>query len=160
LEKSLFEITADLKNIIVQLEDGECTEELEQALMISHQELKIKGNRYIFAIENLKYDIAKAKALEEQAKVYRTRKEKVIEKLENSLLDAVKMFGKFEAGVYTVSTRKSESVIIENLDKLPNSYKVVKISEQPDKAKIKTAIKNGEEVPGATIQETTNLSIR
>ena len=79
--------------------------------------------------------------------------------LKNRLLNAVNLFGAFEVGFTKFSNRKSESVFIEDVNALPNEFKVKKLSIQADKMAIKKAIKNGQEIKGCTIQENNNLKI-
>lgn len=61
---------------------------------------------------------------------------------------------KFKTPKVSVSYKKSESVSVPNPAALPDDY--VRIKLEPDKAKIKDAIKKGEEVYGATLE--TNVS--
>lgn len=59
-----------------------------------------------------------------------------------------------------IGFRKSESVIIEDLDLVPEQFVVKKTTMQADKTMIKEAIKNGAEISGAFIQTNYNLSIK
>lgn len=65
-------------------------------------------------------------------------------------------------GNFTLSYRKSEAVVVEDEAKLPSEY--LRMPEppkpEPDKTKIKEAIKAGNEVSGASIEVRQNLSIR
>ncbi len=58
---------------------------------------------------------------------------------------------------HSFSLRKSESVEVTNLDQIPDQYLRKKISIEPDKAAIKALIKEGEQIPGASIK--TNYSV-
>lgn len=59
-----------------------------------------------------------------------------------------------------VSFRKSETVMIDNLDLIPSDYKKIKTTETPDKTAIKTAIKSGKVIDGAELVENRNLQIK
>ena len=48
-----------------------------------------------------------------------------------------------------INFRKSETVEVDDVNKLPAPYKVVKVTEQADKAAIKAAIKDGVELSDA-----------
>lgn len=161
-KKSLFQINHEYMLLASELEEtgGELTPELEQALTIHEAELSQKSENYLHVIRRLKADCDMAKQYEEQAKAFRKSKEKVIERLENALLDAAKLYGKFEAGISTISTRKSESIQITDIEKIPNEYLTRKVIESPDKGRIKDAIKSGETVPGAELVQNINLSIK
>jgi hypothetical protein len=69
------------------------------------------------------------------------------------------MFGDFESGLTKFGTRKSSTVEVENVNALPKEYKVIKVTEQADKAELKRAIKSGEVIPGVEIVEKLNLKI-
>ena len=66
---------------------------------------------------------------------------------------------KLDAGLFKLSFRKSESVVIDNQEELPKEYIKVKTTESPDKTALKKALKNGE-VPGCHIQVKQNLQIK
>lgn len=56
-----------------------------------------------------------------------------------------------------ISWRRSEVVIVENIETLPIGY--TKITKEPMKKEIKEAIKAGEKIDGARIEEKLNLQI-
>lgn len=158
--KSLFQISAEYLALAEFLEYDELTPEIEKSLKINQEELQVKAKNYLHVIANLKAQIQMAKDAEAQAKTYRAYKEKAVERLEGSLLDAVKLFGKFEAGVYTVSSRKSEKVVVQFPDVVPEEYCRKKLVVEPDKAKIKAALQNGTNVIGCHLEQNTSLAIR
>lgn len=61
---------------------------------------------------------------------------------------------------HSFSLRKSESVEVTELSKLPESLIRQKISVEPDKALIKAVIKSGEKVEGAHIRENYSVVIK
>lgn len=67
---------------------------------------------------------------------------------------------KLKAGVYSLSFRKSESVLIKDLSELPQEYVRIETKRTPDKTAIKTAIKAGQTVAGAELQVNQNLQIK
>lgn len=67
---------------------------------------------------------------------------------------------KLAAGTFTLSFRKSESVVINDESALPQEYIKTEIKKSPDKTAIKNAIKNGQTVAGAELQENQNLQIK
>jgi uncharacterized protein YqgQ len=160
--KSLYQINQDYFEIATTLEEleGELTPELEQALSINKNELVEKSHGYINVIKRIESDVtmfdAEIKRLQEAKK----RMQKVVEVLEERLEDAVKIHGEIKTGTYTLKLRKSESVIIEDESKIPPQFIKIKQEFQVMKAEIKKAIKEGEEVDGAYIQENQNLVIK
>ena len=160
MNKSLFQISAEYVALADLLEYDEVTPELEKSLRINQVELQVKAENYLHVIANLKAQIQMAKDAEAQAKAYRARKEKAVERLETSLLDAVKLYGKFEAGIYTVSTRKSEKVVVQFPDVVPEEYLRRKLVVEPDKIKIKEALCSGKNVTGCHLEANTNLVVK
>lgn len=75
---------------------------------------------------------------------------------------ACKMTGtKQLSGMYaSISFRKSEQTVIDDESLLPKDFLIEKVTYSPDKAKIKAAIKAGQEVQGAHIQVNSNIQIK
>ena len=59
-----------------------------------------------------------------------------------------------------INFRKSESVEVDDVNQLPAAFKVVKVTEQADKAAIKAAIKDGVDIAGCRIETHRNLQIK
>ena len=59
-----------------------------------------------------------------------------------------------------ISYRKSDSVEVTDINKLPEEYIKTKIEKNPDKVAIKNAIKSGEEINGAKIVTNYNIQIK
>lgn len=163
MSKSLFHINQELLQIFEALEEsgGEVTPELQEALTIGRHELAVKAENYIHFLKNLEADLAKAKAYKEQIAAYEKRKQNTIDRLKGLLLDAVKSHGEIEAGIFTIKTRKSESITITDANLVPMEFTtIVPESLTISKERIKKAIKEGKEVPGAELTENLNLAIK
>jgi hypothetical protein len=162
MNKSLFNITQERLSIeaLVEQMEGELTPEMEESLKINEKDLSIKGESYIIMLEKMHAAIEFNKRYKEQAEANIKRIQKAKERLEKNLLDAAILFGEFEAGIHTVGTRKSESLVIVDKEKLDNKYKKVKITESWDIAGMKKDYKSGEQVPGVELQENKNLKIK
>ena len=161
--KTLYQINNDYYDLISQIElaEGELTPELESALEINKAELEVKSIAYVEVIKqresfNTRIDdeIKRLQALKKQ-------NDNLILRLKNNLLNAVNLFGNFEAGFLKFSTRKSKQVEV-NIDPndLPKEFKTVKVTETPDKNAIKKAIEQGQDVTGCRIVENINLQIK
>lgn len=61
---------------------------------------------------------------------------------------------------YTLTTRKTTSVNVADVDVLPEAYRVTKTEVSPDRKAIAAALKAGEAVPGASLVEGVSLQIR
>jgi len=101
---------------------------------------------------------AEIKRLQQAKKV----REKAIERLKANIEMAMITFevDKIETPLIKISFRKSESVEVENVNQLPNEYKVIKLTETADKFKIKDAIKSGETIEGCSIKTNRNIQIK
>jgi hypothetical protein len=163
MEKSLYKIEKQYLDIINQAQEmeGELTSELESALEITKNELEVKSIAYV--------EVIKAKEsfntrIDEEIKRLQAMKksnDKLVDRLKNNLLNAVNMFGNFEAGFLKLSTRKSKSVEV-NIDTndLPKEFKSIKVTESADKAAIKKAIEQGKEIEGCILVTKLNLQIK
>ena len=161
--KTLYNINNDYLELISQVEEAEgvLTSELEQALTINKSELEVKSISYVEVIkqreslnERIDNEIKRLQALKKS-------NDTLVSKLKNNLLNAVNLFGNYDAGFIKLSTRKSKQVVIDyDVNDLPKQYKVVKVTETADKVAIKKAIESGEEVEGCRLVENVNLSIK
>lgn len=161
--KSLYKIENEYLDLISQIEqaEGELTAELEEALTINKSELEVKSIAYHEVIKqreslNMRID-------EEIKRLQAIKKanDSLVSKLKNNLLNAVNLFGDFQAGFLKFSVRRSKQVIVGcDVNELHKSFKVVKVTETADKTAIKKAIESGEEVEGCYIQENLNLQIK
>lgn len=84
------------------------------------------------------------------------------QRIDDYLTQACEMTGtKLISGIYAnISFRKSEQTIIDDEALLPKEYLTEKVSYEPNKTKIKEAIKRGVEVQGAHIEVKNNLQIK
>ena len=159
---TLYEIESKYLAIMGQIEDGEgeITPELDQALDINKAELVAKSKGYIEFIGSQDSYINRLDAEIKRLTAIKKVRTTLTAKLKEKLLDAVKLYGDYDAGLFNLGTRKSQAVEIIDLDQLPKDYTITTIKTQPDKAKIKAAIKDGEDVPGAQLNDNVNLKIK
>lgn len=97
-----------------------------------------------------------SKRLGEIAKFYKNRAERV----KKSVAWAMESHSveKIETDMFRLSFRKSESVVVDDVEKLEEKYIVVK--KQADKTAIKKAIKGGETPTGTRLIVSNNLQIK
>jgi len=160
--KTLYEITTQQRELIAEIEwlEGEITPEMEQSLAITKQELETKSMAYLEVINRkgafdslIDNEIKRLQAIKKQ-------NGNITSRLKENLLNAVKTFGEFTIGTHKFTTRKSSSVEVEDVNGLPNEFKVVKVTEQADKMALKKAIQEGKEIKGVFIVEHFNLAIK
>ena len=113
-------------------------------------------------IKNLTADAEKIKAEEKALCERRKAAEKRAESLKKYLLGSMELVGdrKFETPRLAVSLRKSSSVFVDDLNKIPQKFIKRKEEVSADKAAIKKAINAGEEVAGARIVERNSIGVK
>lgn len=101
---SLFSIKAELQDIILQLEEGEATDELVAKLGITEDNLKDKIADYLQVIKRYQCDVKECS--DEVARVNQIKKtrDNTLRRLKDAVLEAVLMFG---------TTSKSGNKVIE-----------------------------------------------
>ena len=161
--KTLYQINNDYYDLISQIElaEGELTPELESALEINKNELEVKSIAYVEVIKQRESFNTRIDDEIKRLQAIKKQNDNLILRLKNNLLNAVNLFGSFDAGFLKFSTRKSKQVEV-NIDPndLPKEFKMVKVTETPDKNAIKKAIEQGQEVAGCRIVENINLQIK
>lgn len=164
MKLSLYEIEKNQIQVIEELIEngGELTPELEELLKINSENLTTKGTNYGFIIKQLTSECGIIDAEIDRLSDLKKSRTKSIEKLKSSLTMAMQLFGvdKIESPVLKISFRASESVEIDDVDSIPAEYMVTKTTTQPDKVKLKAAIKAGQLTIGAHIQVNQNIQIK
>ena len=101
--------------------------------------------------------------LEAQAEAYKAEKLRLAEKqkvtensisrLKESLLNFLQVTGnkKVQQGLFTISRSPIKSVVVDDLSKLPTEY--IKVKQEADKTALAKALKGGEELEGARLEE-------
>ena len=151
---NIYEIDAAMLECI-DPETGEVDAEQLEALNLLREQ---KIENAALWLKNLKSDVADLKA-EKKAFEDRIRsKQSKIDGLTAYLIAALNG-QKFETPRCAISYRKSESVNITDLSKIPTDYLRFAPAE-PDKTAIKAAIKAGESVDGAELIERKTVMIK
>jgi hypothetical protein len=156
--------TTEIENRIelsAALNNGEIDENLLKELV----EAQTKS---IEQIENLcKYirhlEMFSENAMQEMARIaaLKARANNRIDSIKRYLAPYVKERGKLDAGTFTLSTRQSESVDLdENFDTQNPEYNTQTVSWKPDKKKIKDAFKAGAVIDGVSMVYKNNLQIK
>lgn len=146
---------------LVEEAEGEITEEIDQALQLTEQQMQEAAINIGFAIKSLedKEGIIGAEIARLSEIGYKIGAAK--ELLKNRLSESMQRFGieKVTSPTLTVSFRKSNAVEIDDLTLVPAAYFDIK-PPSLSKARIKEAIQGGEDVPGASIVQRKNLQIK
>jgi Siphovirus Gp157 len=161
--KSLYKINAEYLELFgrIELAEGVLTPELEEELIIKKSELEVKSIAYAEVIKQRESFNARIDDEIKRLQALKKQNDTLVLKLKSNLLQAVSIFGNYEAGFLKFSTRKSKQVVIDyDVNDLPKQYKTVKVTETADKVAIKKAIESGEEVYGCRLVENINLTIK
>ena len=162
--RSLYEISAELEHLneVLMASEGELTPEVEGQLAIAQTDLQTKGCGYGYVIMANEHTVdaidAEIKRLSDKKKYLSN----ATERLKTAVSDAMQRFGfeKIETATIKLSFRKSESVEIVDPALIPEEFLVAKTTYTPDKAAIKSVIKDGGEVYGAVLLQKKNLQIK
>lgn len=155
---NLYDIEFEILNC-VDPETGEIIDEKRLDALQMERETKIEN--VLLWIKNLKSEAdairAEEKALAERRKQDERKAERLTEYVQNALNGR-----KFSTSRVAVSYRKSEAVVIDDMVtmmEVSDDYLTYKDPE-PNKTKIKAALKSGLPVPGCHLEERQNMTIK
>ena len=161
---TIFKIQAEYQQIVNELIEngGELTPELELAMQITKDNFHSKSENYGYCIREINYNKEIIEREIERLQKLNKSCNKTIDRLKDNIEMAMNTFevDKIETPLIKISFRKSESVEVEDVNNLPNEFKVIKLSETADKLKIKDAIKSGILIEGCSIKTNRNLNIK
>ena len=155
---TLFEINAQIQKAIELGFDPETGEILDASAL---EQLQIDRDE---KIENIclyiKDLIAESKALADEAKALSERKERSAKKAESlkNYLQAMLDGQKWKSSKAAVSYRKTQSVVVDDLEALKPEF--LRIKKEADKTAIKEVLKAGAAVSGAHLEEKQSMSIK
>ena len=165
---NLYQITQDQSSIIELLEDngGEATEEVLNALEITRDAFERKAEGYAHVIIQLDGEVDIIAAEIKRLQALKKTKENSVTRLKESLTQAMLVFGeedakgirRYKTPTLSLSTRRSESVSIDDEKAIGSQYIVTK--HEVSKSLISEAIKNGIQVDGASLKTNYSVSIR
>lgn len=153
---SLYNIL-DAKDFIEKMDSEESLEEYSKSLAVQE---KNKVNAIVGFLRETELTAesaeVEAKRLAEIAKFYKNRSERI----KQSVQWAMEAHGveKIETDMFRLSFRRSEVIEVDDVEKLPEQFVVIKKSA--DKKAIKEAMKGGETLEGARIVVKNNLQIK
>lgn len=158
----LYELANNYRNLI-ELIDREDVEQdlIQNALKECQGDIEEKVDNIVKLIRNTESDIEGYKAEEKRLNARRKSLENTVTSLKNYLDSSLKGLGlkEVKTTLFTCKFQKSKaSVDIENLEDIPSGY--IKIKKEADKIALYTALKMGEEVPGAKLVQNETLKIK
>lgn len=161
---NIFQIESEYLELANQLIEsgGECSPELELQLTINQDQLEQKARGYGFVVKQMENDISIIDAEIKRLNELKKSRLKTIDRLETTVSNAMQLYQieKLETPTLKISFRKSESIEIDNEGDIPAQFLKEKITYTIDKVAIKEAIKKGEVVIGARLQQNKNIQIK
>lgn len=165
---NLYQISEEIREIkkafengeAVDFETGEINPEYIKALTFSKNELEAKAIDYGYVIKSFDDEIElydkEIKRLTERKKQLQT----IQKNIKQNITDAMIEFGivEIKGKLLKMNFRTSQSVEVYDIDLLDERFKRYKV--EVDKMAIKEAIKNGEIVEGARLNDNKNLQIK
>lgn len=169
--KSLYEIDANIIELLetgfnsacIDEETGEVDEEKANAYLENLQiDRKDKIENIAVFIKSLEADALAIKAEEKRLKERREAKERKAERMKSYVANSMLLHGdlKLETPRVALSFRKSDSVVVDDIALLTDEYITTKTEVVPNKTALKQALKYGEIINGAHLEEKQNLQIK
>lgn len=150
-----------LKTIIIE-NDGELTQEIEEALMVSSHSLAKKSDSYKYIMDDFTKYSELLKEKENQLKKVRQAMENAVDRLRNNIKQAMIVAEMDQISgdeyVFKLSNSKS-SLVISDESLVPKEFKYQVISEAIDKEKILEELKISGSVYGVQLKENKALKI-
>jgi hypothetical protein len=139
--------------------DGEIPDEKMKELVTAQTSAVTSVEKLCRYIRHLEQFAGMAKAEKDRISDLQKRAETRLESIKLYLTPFIQQHGKYTAGIFTLTTRKSTSVqLAENFNN--QKYCDQKIEWKPDRARIKEALVAGEKINGAILQTKENLQIK
>jgi hypothetical protein len=164
MKKSLYNIEQEYLEIANQLEDGELSPELEQALAINERELQGKAISYAYVIKESEDTVSVIDAEIKRLQGLKKTEQNKAKRLKETISNAMELYGITEIKTETLKLnfRRSEGVVCTDstISIAEEFATIVPESIKPNLIAIKAAIKEGIEVTGFEIEERYSLQIK
>lgn len=154
----IYEIPGELRDLLDRLDADPDTGEVDGEALAAYAEYnaaaaeKLEGTACY--VRELKAEADAIKAEEERLAKRRKALENKSERLKNYMMPALEaMGGKVKGVMASVRIGKSQAVTVFDLDALPDAFKRVVTKVDPDKVALKKALKAGEDIPGAALED-------
>lgn len=168
LTGTLREITGEMMQLMIMLEDEPDSEVLKDTLEGISGELDTKAENYVYVIKEYEGQIENIKKEIDRLTVRKKVAENAIERLKNALLYAMQTTGTKKCGgnLYTISLRNNAPQLGQlDENRIPDKYFNVVSERKLDKktllADVKTAEKNGKHIDGVDgLKVTQSITIK
>lgn len=164
---TLYEIDHAISEAFEQAIDPETGELINEEAWAQLEALQMDREQKLEGValwvKDLNAEAAAIKVEEDALKKRRQSTEKKADSLKGYLASALGGSEKFKTARVAISWRRSETAeLLDGVDpvSLPLEYQRVKVAVEPDKAKLKEALKAGKTVEGVELVERQNIQIK
>ena len=164
LKMKIYEIPGALRELLDRLDADPDTGEVDGEALAAYAEYttaaaeKLEGTACY--CRELKAEAEAIKAEEERLAKRRKALENKSERLKADMMPALEaMGGKVKGVMASLRISKTQSVTVFDIDALPDAFKRVVTKVDPDKVALKKALKAGEDIPGAALEDRQSVVI-
>ena len=160
---SIYQLTKEAKELASLLSEGELDSSIELDLTINQEAIQTKSIDYAYVVKSFESDIDTIDSEIKRLQALKTIRSNAITRMKAAVLEAMEVYGieKVETPTLKLSIRKNpESVDLVNEYQIPDKYRKEKVILSIDKIAIKKDLKDGIEVEGALLKQTTRLDIK
>lgn len=157
---NLYDLSCQMAQLQEMLETGSIDEQIYKDT-IESLDVETKVTNICAAIRNLQGIAEMFKAEKDRLAARQQTAENGVKRLKESLLNYMLITDqkKIKKGLFSVSVGNSEKVVVTDQKEIPKQY-LIEQAAKVNLTEIKSAIKAGAEVPGATIETNSFLTIR
>lgn len=163
---NLYQLHEGYLNLVEVLENAGEDDNLRELVANSLNEIedniKDKADNVVRFIRNLESEANAIKEEEKRLAEMRKKREKQVENLKQYLFDFTKVADgqKIKGSIFTVSIKKNPaSVVVDDLEVIPDEYKRVKTVVEADKTLLKKVLKD-EKIAGVHLEQKESLNIK
>ena len=160
----IYEIPGALRNLLDRLDVDPDTGEVDGDALVAYAEYqgqaaeKLEGTACY--VRELEAEAEAIKAEEDRLAKRRKALEGKAARLKAYMMPALEaMGGKVKGVMASLRISRTQAVYVFDLDALPDAFKRVNTTVTPDKVALKKALKDGETIPGAALEERQSVVI-
>ena len=160
----IYEIPSTLSDLLDRLDADPDTGEVDGDALAAYTEYQGAATEKLEAtacyVRELEAEAEAIKAEEDRLAKRRKALENKSSRLKTYMMPALEaMGGKVKGVMASVRIGKSQAVTVFDLDALPDAFKRVVTKVDPDKVALKKALKAGEDIPGAALEDRQSVVI-
>ena len=161
--RSIYQLTKEAKELASLLSENELNKGIELDLTINQEAIQKKSIDYAYVVKSFESDIDTIDSEIKRLQALKSVRTNAITRMKEAVLDAMEVYGieKVETPTLKLLIRKNpESVDLVNEYQIPDKYRKEKVVVSIDKVAIKKDLKDGIEVEGALLKQSTRLEIK